>query len=74
VVIPDDGITEDEWMPNPEDRYGVAYGFESLAKAQKTSHLVLERYENFQTSSVTSVANFLTETEQFFGGIGLKNE
>jgi hypothetical protein len=74
VVIPDDGITEGEWMPNSEDRYGLAYGFESLSKAQETSHLVLERYENFQTSSIASVKNFLTETELFFGESSLQNE
>ncbi len=66
VVVPDEGVTEKEWMPNPEDRYGVAYGFESIAKARETAPLVLDRFKRFESLSKSSVYNFLLETEQFF--------
>ncbi len=66
IVIPDEGVTKSEWMPNTEDRYGVAYGFEDLPEARTTAHLVLDRFEKFQSSSKESVKNFLAETEQFF--------
>jgi len=66
VVIPDKGITEDEWMPNLEDRYGVAYGFENIPKARETKHLLSEKLNKFEISSKDSVKNFLTEVEVFF--------
>ena len=66
VVIPDKGITEDEWMPNLEDRYGLAYGFENIPKAQETKHLLPEKFNKFEISSKDSVKNFLTEVEVFF--------
>jgi hypothetical protein len=53
-------------MPNSEDRYGLAYGFENIFKAQETKHLLPEKFNKFEISSKDSVKNFLTEVEIFF--------
>lgn len=66
VVIPDDGISEESWMPNPEDRYGLSYGFESLKIARETAHLAIEKIYQTESSSLSSVQNFLLEINKFF--------
>ena len=42
IVIPDPGVTEEQWKPNPIRRYGVAYGFDRIEWARSTAHLVSE--------------------------------
>lgn len=66
VVIPDDGTSEDKWCPNPEDRYGLAYGFENINKARETLSLLPERFKKFESSSKLSVQNFIYEINNFF--------
>ena len=66
VVIPDENVSESEWMPNPEDRYGLAYGFENITKAKETSRYLPERFKKFESSSESSVSNFLNEVDVFF--------
>lgn len=66
IVIPDENISEEEWMPNPEDRYGLSYGFENIAKARETSKYLPERFQRFESSSESSVKNFLNEVDIFF--------
>jgi hypothetical protein len=70
IVIPDEGITEEDWVPNEEDRYGVAYGFESIDKARQTANLVFDRFKKFEESSESSVISFLRETDKFFAQNG----
>lgn len=66
VVIPDNDISEDEWMPSLEDRYGIAYGFENNTQAQKTAHLLSKRFIEFEKASNNNVLNFLNEVDNFF--------
>lgn len=66
VVIPDKDVSEIEWMPNAEDRYGLAYGLENISKARETANLLPERFKRFESSSESSVKNFLNEIEVFF--------
>lgn len=66
VVIPEENLTELEWMPNPEDRYGLAYGFENIIKARETLPLLPDRFKKFESSSKASVMAFLNEVNDFF--------
>ena len=66
VVIPDEGVDEESWYPNPEDRYGLAYGFEGIEKAKKTRHLLYQRVLREESNSVESVAVFIKEVDAFF--------
>jgi hypothetical protein len=66
VVIPDENVPESEWMPNPEDRYGIAYGFENIHKARETLHLLPDRFKKMESESESSVKNFLNEIDNFF--------
>jgi len=66
IVIPDEGVSEEQWYPNPEDRLGVAYGFENIERAQKTSALLLAKIEKEQNESAHSVGVFIDACEEFF--------
>lgn len=69
IIIPENNITEEEWLPNPQDRYGLAYGFNNLEKARKTRHLLPGLFEKLERESIASAKNFLNETEIFFNQI-----
>jgi hypothetical protein len=58
VVIPDDGVTENEWLPDLALRAGLAYGFERLEWARSTRHLTAERFRAMEIGSRESVAEF----------------
>lgn len=66
VVIPDDGVDEKTWYPDPSDRYGIAYGFENLPKALQTRHLVYDRIVSEHQDSFEDVQNFIQNAESFF--------
>ncbi|MFY8273985.1 WavQ [Pseudoalteromonas sp. SSDWG2] len=55
VVIPDEGVTEEEWYPNPEDRNGIAYGMENIEKANSTAHLVKQYVISEEDKSFNNV-------------------
>jgi hypothetical protein len=66
VVIPDEGVDEKSWYPNPEDKFGLAYGFENIANSRLTRHLVFERVSSEEAKSLARVQAFVDEVEDFF--------
>ena len=66
VVIPDKEVTIDEWQPKPEERIGIAYGFENLAHAQNTKFLVAEKFDRLEKEAAGVVKKFIEESEIFF--------
>lgn len=66
VVIPDEGVSEEEWMPDPLERHGLAYGFENLGKAKSTKKLLIERIERELGSNLVNVSNFISEADDYF--------
>lgn len=68
IVVPGDGITKEQWYPNPTDRYGLAYGFsaEELILAEQTKDKVLEHILKEHQRSIDNVLKFIEETESFF--------
>ena len=32
VVVPEPGVSKEQWYPDPKDRYGLAYGFDDIAE------------------------------------------
>lgn len=66
VVIPDEGIGEEEWRPDPSHRCGLAYGYENLEKARKTAPMLQEIVEREQSESLAHAANFINEVNTFF--------
>ncbi len=66
IVIPDEGVSEEEWYPNPTDRYGLSYGFSNVERAKVTAHLVKVHVMNEHAKSVDNVKNALLEINEYF--------
>lgn len=66
IVIPDQGLSEENWYPNYEDRYGIAYGTENLEKSRETQNLVLPRILNEHARNIENIFKFTQEVDQFF--------
>jgi hypothetical protein len=68
VVVPDKGVSKDEWYPNEKDRYGIAYGLTVNEKiiSLETAHLVKQHVLEEENSSTDNVASFLFETQTHF--------
>jgi len=66
VVIPDEGIGEEEWRPDYTNRYGIAYGLENLEKARQTAPMLREIVEREQSESIAHVERFMGEANAFF--------
>lgn len=68
VVVPADGISKEQWYPNPIDRYGIAYGFsnEELALAHDSRDKVLTHILNEHQRSFDNVKIFVEDTTTFF--------
>ena len=66
IVVPDSGVKECEWYPNPVDRYGVSYGFEGVEKARKTKSLLLEKIIKEHKSLEEITMNFIFNANKFF--------
>lgn len=58
VIVPEDGVDEDQWLPEEHLRVGLAYGFDRLDWARSTRHLAAERFQEMQTRSADSAADF----------------
>lgn len=66
VVIPDEGVSEQEWMPNILERHGLAYGFENLEKSKSTRKYLIERIQREQCKNLDNVSNFICESDEYF--------
>lgn len=65
VVIPLDGISENEWKPNYVG-YGIAYGFENMSKAKNTAHLMRPALLLAEAQSQELIKLFVAEVNEYF--------
>lgn len=66
IVVPDNGVSKEQWYPDPEDRLGVAYGFDDTEHARSTRHLLLARMRQEQACVTQDVLSFARETQHHF--------
>jgi len=66
IVVPDQGVTKEQWQPNPADRYGIAYGFSDVEAARETAHLVKEHMLVEERKSIQNVKDAVIEINDFF--------
>ncbi len=69
IVIPDQGVTKEQWRPNPAERYGLAYGFSDVGAARETAHLVKENILSEERQSIENVKNAVIEINEYFDGL-----
>jgi predicted Ser/Thr protein kinase len=67
VVIPDENVTEENWYPNPKDRYGIAYGFENIEKSQSTKHMLESEIKNIELINIEQTKKFIDDINAYFG-------
>jgi len=66
IVIPDEGISKEQWEPNPVRSYGIAYGFDDLENARQTAPLVARQLEMLSEASKQAVDGLVIEVMEYF--------
>ena len=67
VVVPLDGMSKEQWVPDPADRYGVAYGFDDLDHARRTRQQLIDATLAEEDRTRQSAREFVDEVNAFFG-------
>jgi hypothetical protein len=67
VVIPDEGVSEQAWLPDPADRCGISYGWDQLDHARNTRDLVRLRLLAEENNNLENVRRFVEHVDNFFG-------
>jgi len=66
IVVPDPGVSMEEWYPDPQDRYGISYGFSNLEEAAATKHLVEPRVIKEHEKSIEIVSKAFKKVDSYF--------
>jgi hypothetical protein len=66
VIIPEEGVSIEEWQSVEENRYGMAYGFEGIEYALKTRNLLLQKLQRQEDESNKSVIRFVETCKAYF--------
>jgi hypothetical protein len=66
IVVPDQGVTKEQWYPNPAHRYGLSYGFSDVEAASETAHLVKEQILSEERKSIENVKDAVIEINDYF--------
>lgn len=69
VVVPDNGVSKEEWYPEASQRYGLAYGFsdEELTWARETRGKLLSEVLIKEQEITKTVNCFIEEVQSYFG-------
>jgi hypothetical protein len=67
VVIPEPGVTKEMWHPKPENRYGIAYGWNDITWAVQTRQKLMQQLEESEREAQKSVKNFVEICIEYFG-------
>jgi hypothetical protein len=66
IVIPDDGISKEEWLPLPISRVGIRYGIDSPKNfSQNTPNDVLAFLKAEEISSIARIKTALQEIDKY---------
>jgi len=66
IIIPEEGVSKEEWQPTEENRYGMAYGFDDIDYATSTRELFLEKLERQEQESNQSVQHFVEKCNAYW--------
>ena len=68
IVVPIEGVKEEDWEPDLEKRYGVSYGFDEIKIKQALSTVgeLKRQMIKEENESVIAVGKFIEEVENFF--------
>ncbi len=68
IVVPEAGRTIDQWYPNPDDRHGVAYGFDKqeIERSINSSNELMQRILSAENENTENTRKFIHECRQYF--------
>ena len=66
VIVPEPGISEENFFKSPESRYGISYGFEGIEAARNTRGLLFEQLKRLEAENLNKANAFLQEVREFF--------
>ena len=66
IVIPKDGISKEQWRPNINDRFGIAYGFDDIQWAKETMGKVRQNFKEQQSRTLLQLEYFFEKTQSKF--------
>ena len=66
VVIPEERVSKNEWHPDETQCYGIAYGFEDVAKAEETKKYLFARFTTEQAQTTQQVHQFVLKCKDNF--------
>ncbi|MGL5906298.1 MAG: hypothetical protein ACRCZA_06185 [Shewanella sp.] len=67
IIIPDDGVTKEEWHPDESLRCGIAYGYDGVALAISQQEEAIAFIKNKEELTKKSVKVFIDDINKFFG-------
>lgn len=66
IVIPEEGVTKEQWYPDENCRYGIAYGFDDIPWALATREKLLSANQDAEGRYLKSVSDFSVKCENYF--------
>jgi hypothetical protein len=67
IIVPDPAVSREQWIPNEEERYGLAYGPEDVPWARETRGKLFERMEREREEEAIMLRRFVTICRERFG-------
>ncbi|MDL0430166.1 hypothetical protein QPM17_03460 [Marinobacter sp. TBZ242] len=66
VVVPENGVTKEEWRPEIYNRYGIAYGWDDVPWAVETRPQLMEFLSESERRNEELARNFVATVEKRF--------
>ena len=66
IVVPEDDLPKELWVPEAELRYGIAYGIKDLDYAAATRDLLLARLDEVEAQNDESISRFVYTASNYF--------
>jgi hypothetical protein len=66
VVIPEEGISKEKWLPEEEKRYGIAYGFDDVENAVNSRDMLFGRIQNEHEITLWQINSFVNKCSKNF--------
>lgn len=68
IIVPEPGVTREQWVPREEDRYGLAYGEEDIDWAIATRPLLIERIARERSEEDAMLRSFIAQCKAMVAG------
>lgn len=66
IVIPEEGVSKEQWRPEDELRFGIAYGFDDIPWALETLPALESFIKRDKERQRELISDFIAKTEGFF--------